>query len=57
MTIDLGFHLFPTLFMMADLLLLSPPWTITAVPAMALSHCIAFGYWFWVEKCYQNNGW
>lgn len=54
---DLGFHLFPTLFMVVDLLMLSPPWTITAIPAMVLSHCIAFGYWFWVEKCYENNGW
>ena len=23
---------------------------------MALSTTLAFGYWFWVEQCYKNNG-
>ncbi|KAL1990491.1 hypothetical protein VTN49DRAFT_6330 [Thermomyces lanuginosus] len=54
---DLNFHLVPFVVMLIDLLFLSPPWTITAVPAMALSGCLAVAYWFWVEKCYQENGW
>lgn len=54
---DLGFHLVPSVVMLVDILFLSPPWTITALPSMALSSCIAFGYWFWIEKCYSVNGW
>jgi hypothetical protein len=53
----LSFHVTPALVMLFDLLLLSPPWTITVAPALALSTLIAFGYWFWIELCYQNNGW
>ena len=53
---DLSFHLFPPLFLSVDFLLLSPPWTITARNAMALSTTLAFGYWFWVEQCYKHNG-
>ncbi|CRG91215.1 Presequence translocated-associated motor subunit pam17, mitochondrial [Talaromyces islandicus] len=55
--VDLGFHLMPTLFLLFDLLYLSPPWTITAMPAIGISTCIAFCYWFWIEKCYSMNGW
>jgi hypothetical protein len=55
--VDLGFHAVPAIVLLVDLLFLSPPWTITALPALALSSVIAFGYWFWIEKCYQNNGW
>ena len=40
-----------------DLLFLSPPWTITIGPALALSSAIAVSYWFWVERCFQLNGW
>jgi len=54
---DLGFHLVPSVVMLLDLLLLSPPWTITIVPALGISSTIAFGYWFWIELCYANNGW
>ncbi|KAL8864442.1 MAG: hypothetical protein Q9174_007352, partial [Haloplaca sp. 1 TL-2023] len=53
---DLSFHFNPTAFLLVDILLLSPPWTISAIPAMALSSCIALGYWFWVEACYAKNG-
>ena len=53
---DLSFHFAPTAFLLLDLLLLSPPWTITALPAMALSSCIALGYWVWVQRCYAVNG-
>ncbi|KAJ5385863.1 hypothetical protein N7509_008404 [Penicillium cosmopolitanum] len=34
-----------------------PPWTITVLPSMGLSGAIAFGYWFWVERCASYNGW
>lgn len=53
---DLSFHLLPTLFLLADLLLLSPPWTIAALPAAVLSVVIAFLYWFWIEWCFRHNG-
>jgi len=54
---DASFHVVPSVVTLVDLLLFSPPWTITAVPALALSSAIAFGYWFWIEKCYQHNDW
>jgi hypothetical protein len=47
----------PSLLLVLDILLLSPPWTITPVPAIGLGAVIAFAYWFWIELCYQNNGW
>ncbi|KAL9092463.1 MAG: hypothetical protein Q9159_000810 [Coniocarpon cinnabarinum] len=53
---DLSFHLNPTLLLLLDILLLSPPWTISALPAMALSSAIAIGYWFWIEHCHAKNG-
>lgn len=53
---DFGFHAMPAIMLAIDLLLLSPPWTIRAYPAMALSMTIAFLYWAWVEYCYGKNG-
>jgi hypothetical protein len=55
--VDVSFHVVPSVVMLVDLLLLSPPWTITVVPALALSSAIAFGYWFWIEKCFEHNQW
>ncbi|CAL5865921.1 uncharacterized protein PFLUO_LOCUS127 [Penicillium psychrofluorescens] len=57
MNADISFHAVPSVVMLIDLLFLSPPWTITVVPALGLSGAIAFGYWFWVELCFENNGW
>ncbi|KAJ6116061.1 FAR-17a/AIG1-like protein [Penicillium sp. IBT 18751x] len=54
---DISFHAIPSIVMLVDLLLLSPPWTITVLPSLGLSGTIAFGYWFWVETCFQYNGW
>jgi len=56
LTPDLSFHLIPTLMLLTDLLLLSPPWAISAIPALGLSLAIAFAYWFWIELCYSYNG-
>ncbi|EPS41731.1 hypothetical protein H072_4365 [Dactylellina haptotyla CBS 200.50] len=53
---DLMFHCFPAVFMFLDLVLLSPPWTIKALPAFGLSSVIAVGYWWWVNYCYEYNG-
>ncbi|KAF8847854.1 integral membrane protein-like protein [Acephala macrosclerotiorum] len=53
---DVGFHAMPSILLVIDLLFLSPPWTIHAVPAMGLSSAIAVGYWAWVEQCYKHNG-
>ncbi|KAK5173329.1 uncharacterized protein LTR77_002010 [Saxophila tyrrhenica] len=52
---DLSFHAVPSLTLVIDLLFFSPPYSITFLPALALSGCIAFGYWFWIERCYQFN--
>jgi len=52
---DLAFHAIPSAVMVLDILLFSPPWTITFVPATLISAVIAFGYWFWVELCYSHN--
>lgn len=54
---DVGFHLMPAVLLTIDLLLLSPPWTVDALPVMGISSTIAFGYWGWVEHCYKHNGW
>ncbi|KAJ5931939.1 hypothetical protein N7516_006428 [Penicillium verrucosum] len=54
---NISFHAAPSVVMLVDLLLLSPPWTITALPALGLSSIIAFGYWFWIEQCFSQNGW
>jgi hypothetical protein len=57
MHIDVGFHLYPALFLTLDLVLLSPPWTIPAYGVMAMSTGLAFSYWYWVELCFSHNGW
>lgn len=54
---DFGFHAMPAIMMATDLLLLSPPWTIRAYSALALSLTLAFLYWVWVEWCFSKNGW
>ncbi|KAF4635220.1 hypothetical protein G7Y89_g2891 [Cudoniella acicularis] len=53
---DVGFHAVPSILLVVDLLFLSPPWTINALPAMGLSSAIAVGYWAWVEHCFKHNG-
>ena len=53
---DLGFHAIPAIGLVVDLLLFSPPYAISALPALALSSAIAVVYWFWVEACYARNG-
>ena len=55
--VDVGFHAVPSVLLVIDLLFLSPPWTITVLPAMGLSAVLAFGYWIWVEHCFRHNGW
>ncbi|KAB2578623.1 Integral membrane protein [Lasiodiplodia theobromae] len=53
---DISFHLAPALFLALDLLFFSPPWTLTAAPALAVSSLVAVSYWFWVEACFAHNG-
>lgn len=54
---DISFHAIPSIVLLIDLLFFSPPWTINIVPALGLSSTIAFGYWLWIERCFQHNGW
>jgi protein-S-isoprenylcysteine O-methyltransferase Ste14 len=53
---DVGFHAIPAILLTFDLLFLSPPWTIRALPAMALSSALAGSYWVWIDHCYKQNG-
>ncbi|KAF6232369.1 hypothetical protein HO173_009474 [Letharia columbiana] len=53
---DLSFHAIPSILLTVDLLLFSPPWTVSTTQAFALSSVIAFLYWPWVETCAQHNG-
>ncbi|KAF2015753.1 hypothetical protein BU24DRAFT_461984 [Aaosphaeria arxii CBS 175.79] len=59
---DLTFHLFPAIFLSLDALLLSPPWPTSPVNpnaplvTLAMSTVLAFAYWFWIEVCYERNG-
>ncbi|WPH01368.1 Hypothetical protein R9X50_00421100 [Acrodontium crateriforme] len=55
LTDDFSFHLVPALALVIDLLFFSPPYVIAALPALGLSGAIAFGYWLWIERCYQFN--
>ncbi|KAL5336295.1 hypothetical protein BJX70DRAFT_409952 [Aspergillus crustosus] len=55
--VHISFHAIPSIVFLIDLLFLSPPWTITIGPALALSSAIAVSYWFWVERCFALNGW
>ncbi|KAF2767473.1 hypothetical protein EJ03DRAFT_390458 [Teratosphaeria nubilosa] len=52
---DLSFHAVPAISLATDLLFFSPPYTIAFLPALGLSGIIAFGYWLWIERCYQAN--
>lgn len=52
---DLSFHFMPAFTLTLDLLFFSPPYTIAVLPALGLSACIAFGYWFWIEQCFTYN--
>ncbi|GAO13983.1 uncharacterized protein UV8b_01940 [Ustilaginoidea virens] len=54
--VDIGFHLAPALFLTLDLILFSPPWTISAYGMMSLSTAFSFAYWYWVEACFSKNG-
>jgi hypothetical protein len=53
---DLSFHLLPTLYLLTDTLLLSPPRTISLRNSLLVSLAIALSYWYWIELCYQHNG-
>jgi hypothetical protein len=61
--IDCSFHLFPSLLLILDTLLLSPPWPTSPVNpragliTLSVSTGLAFAYWFWIELCYSHNGW
>jgi len=51
----MGFHLFPALLLLIDVLLLSPPWAFTFLPAVLIPSAIAAGYWAWLEHCFSVN--
>lgn len=53
---DFSFHAIPSVALVVDLLFFSPPYAISALPALGLSSFIALAYWFWTELCYSKNG-
>jgi hypothetical protein len=53
---DLTFHLFPTVFLLFDSLLLSPPSTLHILTFTLLSSAFALLYALWLERCYSQNG-
>lgn len=53
---DFGFHAVPSLALTFDMLFLSPRWTITMPQAFGLSLTIGCGYWYWIERCFEHNG-
>jgi len=55
LSIELAFHFFPTLFLMIDTLLFSPPWETHALAALSVFSVVGSGYWIWVERCYSYN--
>ncbi|CAH0038445.1 unnamed protein product [Clonostachys solani] len=54
---DLGLHAVPTIMLLVDLLILSPPWPINGRTAFVLDLAIAFSYWGWIEYCFSIVGW
>jgi FAR-17a/AIG1-like protein len=52
---DMGFHLFPSLLLLADTLFFSPPWEADALSALLIFSGFAGGYWIWVEHCFTHN--
>jgi hypothetical protein len=55
---DIGFHLLPALFLLADYYVLPPKQALQVRSDLAL---ITFGgslslYWLWLAICYQRNG-
>ncbi|RPA93970.1 hypothetical protein L873DRAFT_1703159 [Choiromyces venosus 120613-1] len=53
--VDMGFHLFPAMLLLIDVLLLSPPWAFTFLLAALIPAGIATGYWVWLEHCFSVN--
>lgn len=49
-------HLFPTVLLLVDTFLFSPPWTVGIVPALIASATVTTFYWFWLEHCLSHNG-
>ncbi|KAL8713599.1 MAG: hypothetical protein Q9220_002461 [cf. Caloplaca sp. 1 TL-2023] len=54
---DVSLHVVPAVVLTLDLLLFSPPWSLSFRQALGISVTFAFAYWFWVEQCYRHNGW
>ena len=53
---DISFHAVPAVTLAVDLLLFSPPYAISTLPAFVLSSIIAIAYWLWVQICHERNG-
>lgn len=53
---DFSFHAAPAVVLVLDILLFSPPWSVTAAPALFISSGLAVAYWFWIEHTFSVNG-
>ncbi|TQS37879.1 hypothetical protein Golomagni_01632 [Golovinomyces magnicellulatus] len=53
---DIGLHAMPTIFLILDFFLFSPPWNISIFQAAAISSTVAASYWVFLEHCFSRNG-
>ena len=53
---DCSFHLAPAIFLSIDFLLFSPPSQTALAMSVAQFTSLGVAYYFWVEWCYQRNG-
>ncbi|RKF64544.1 UPF0641 membrane protein [Golovinomyces cichoracearum] len=52
---DFGLHAMPTILLILDLILFSPPWTISISQAAAISSTVGASYWMFLEHCFSQN--
>jgi hypothetical protein len=55
-TVDMSMHLYPAVFELADVLILSPMWTTSIPRALVIFGLFSAGYWQWVHYLYTKNG-
>lgn len=56
MFIDMGFHLFPAIFLLADSIFLTPPVAMKRERVLAIFGVVIALYCVWVTICFRVNG-
>lgn len=52
----MGFHLFPCIILLVDVLFFSPPWKVGSSLALAWIGGVFTCYWVWLKVCFEING-